>query len=194
MIPKENITGIVLAGGKSSRMGKDKGMIPFHGSTFIERIIKTVAPFVSELIISANDPGYAELGYSQIRDLVPEKGPLGGIISAGGSCRTKYMLVVSCDLPMLQPGVISSIINQAGQGYEAIVPLHSGKAEPLCALYSVSVLPIFKKQIEEDDLKMRNILKKILVHYVDIPGHLGGNSFLNVNTPEELRNLETQYP
>ena len=107
MVKKNNITGIVLAGGKSSRMGLDKGLINMNNQTFIEAIINAMRPLVGDIIIVSNNSDYDQFGYLRINDLIKDSGPMAGLYSGLYFSQSDYNLVLSCDIPFIKTDVLN---------------------------------------------------------------------------------------
>ena len=131
---KQDITGIILAGGKSSRMGTDKGILELNGRKMVDYVIKALTPNVDEIIIIANNKNYNNLGYKVYRDIIKNCGPMGGIYTGLMKSKTKNNMLVCCDIPNISSIIIEYIIISAGEE-AALVPIHNGQAEPLCAVY-----------------------------------------------------------
>lgn len=189
---KRKITAILLAGGKSSRMGTDKGIVEINGVKMIESIILAVKPVVNEIIIIANNDHYDYLGYSVYNDLIKESGPLAGIYTGLFYSNTETNLVISCDVPFVNEGLLSYIVDNAGQ-CEVAVPVHNGKTEPLCAIYSKKCLDNFKNLIINKELKMHNVLNYFLTKQIFISEKLSfynSKLFTNVNSLDELSKLK----
>lgn len=189
---KRKITAILLAGGKSSRMGTDKGIVEVNGVKMIESIILAVKPVVNEIIIIANNDHYDYLGYSVYNDLIKESGPLAGIYTGLFYSNTETNLVISCDVPFVNEGLLSYIVDNAGQ-CEVAVPVHNGKTEPLCAVYSKKCLDSFNNLITNKELKMHNVLNYFLTKQIFISEKLSfynSKLFTNVNSLNELSKLK----
>lgn len=188
MKSKKNITGVILAGGKSSRMGTDKGIVEVNGMKMIESIILAVKPVVDDIIIIANNNHYDYLGYQVYTDLIKEAGPLAAIYTALNYSTTEKNLVISCDIPFVTTDLLSYIINNSGS-YEVAVPVHDGITEPLCAVYSKTCMDRFKDLILNKELKMHNVLNYFLTKQLYISGKqsfYNSKLFVNINTPIEL--------
>jgi molybdopterin-guanine dinucleotide biosynthesis protein A len=181
------ITGIILAGGKSSRMGTDKALIDVKGKKLIEYSIAVMKTICHHILISANDPVYEEFGFPVIADNFKEIGPIAGLEACLRYSKTKINLVAPCDSPFLKSNLFSEILKNV-EGYEATVPiLKDGKVEPLAGYYSKEALPTIIQQIEKGDYKLQNLLKAINTKYIAITD---ANCLANINTPQDLGNIE----
>lgn len=184
----EIITGIILCGGKSSRMGMDKGMVIYKGKPMIEYVIDLLQPFCSEIIISANSDVYNQLGFQVVHDTYKEIGPLGGIISTLEVSNTKWNMVLSCDMPHLTAGLIHALISACQENYECIVPNYNSKIEPLGSLYSTSCLSKLKESADNNKYKLQSIIRGLNTSFVNVDELIlrHSNMFLNINTQSDL--------
>lgn len=140
MPEKENITGIILAGGKSSRMGMDKGFILYEGKPFVNHIIDALKPLVKDILIVSDHPQYDALGYKRIKDILPEAGPLSGLCSGLLKSESHLNLVLSCDIPLITSEILEKLLNAYKEGTNAVVCKVNNKVMPLVALYNRPIL------------------------------------------------------
>jgi molybdopterin-guanine dinucleotide biosynthesis protein A len=140
MIERQNITGILLAGGKSIRMGTDKGFLKFQGITFVERIIKSMKPFVNDILIVSNNSDYDQFKHKRVEDSIENSGPLAGLYTGLYHSETQYNLVLSCDVPYINGKVLSQIIEGYDETFDAIQIESEGKTMPLVAIYKKQCL------------------------------------------------------
>ena len=112
MLEKENITGIILAGGQSSRMCRDKGMLDLNVKAFIQYSIEALIPLVSKIIIISDNPDYDDFDAERIKDLIKNSGPLAGIYTGLNASKTEYNLILSCDIPLVQSKALKSLIEE----------------------------------------------------------------------------------
>lgn len=186
---KKKITGIVLAGGKSSRMGSDKGMVQLHEKKFIEHILAAILPNVNDIIIIANNKNYTDLGYKVYEDLIKDCGPLGGIYTGLVNSQTENNIIVSCDIPFINSDLIRHIIENIGKA-EIAVPVYKGNTEPLCAVYTKRTTTEIYNLIMGGELKIRNVLRHFITKEIHITKRLkfyNDKLLVNINTPEELK-------
>ncbi|MCH8316896.1 MAG: molybdenum cofactor guanylyltransferase [Bacteroidetes bacterium] len=185
----KQITAIILAGGKSLRMGKDKGLLQLNGLTFVERIYRVVSKVCAEVIIVAKQDGYEYLGLPVFSDIYEDKGPAGGIHTGLFHSKSKFNIVVSCDMPFLSSDLLKFLLSYTGKNYDVIVPRHRGKLQPLCAVYSKNCFCQLELFIQQNQLKMMNIIEQLNTKYVDINSTLDFYSpylFMNVNNQRDL--------
>ena len=185
---KKNNTGILLAGGMSSRMGSDKGMVQLNGKKFIDLILEAIVPNVNEVLIIANNSNYNNTGFKVYEDIIKNCGPLGGIYTGLMNSRTENNIVVSCDIPFINSDLIKHIIENSGEA-EIAVPVFKGNIEPLCAVYAKKTSGEIYNLIMKKELKLRNVLRHFITREIHITNALEFYSdklLANINTPEEL--------
>ncbi len=186
----EAVSCVVLAGGKSSRMGTDKSFLPILGRPLIEEVLTRVEGLGVETLIVTNRPDdYRYLGLSLFTDAVPNQGALGGIYTAVQAARAPFVLVVACDMPFLNRDLLAYLVSLRS-GYDVVAPRLGGVPEPLHAVYARSCLEPMRRSMESGMLKIIAFYPEVRLRYVDEPEidrfdpqHL---SFMNVNTPQEL--------
>jgi molybdopterin-guanine dinucleotide biosynthesis protein A len=185
---KENITGIVLAGGKSSRMGEDKGIMEFDGKKMVKHILDALAPVVDEIIIIANNNHYNDFGYPVYEDIIKDCGPMGGIYTGLTRSNTMKNIVLSCDMPFIKSKMVSYIIAESGD-YEITVPKHENKLEPLCAIYSKKCADKLKGLLERKEWKMQEALQYFNTQQLRFSGAKEiEKNFININTLQDFIN------
>jgi molybdopterin-guanine dinucleotide biosynthesis protein A len=182
-------TGVILAGGLSSRMGLDKAFLSFSGRPLVEMVIDRLRPLFSELVIVSNNPKiYKKHNLKVIQDILPRKGPLGGIYTGLVASENNYNFIVACDMPFLNPGLIRHLTEEAA-GFDAVVPKFKGRYEPLCAIYSKGCIRAIEERLSKGELKIRSFFKDVKVKIIT-ESEISkfdprGLSFLNVNTPSQ---------
>jgi molybdenum cofactor guanylyltransferase len=185
------LTGIILSGGKSSRMGKEKGLCLLKGKPLIEYSYQLLAKICKSVIISSNSDCFNYLGSPVVKDEIQEKGPAGGIYSCLKTSKTEDNFIVSCDMPNVSVDLIRFILAKK-KGYDAVVPFFNKFPEPLCAYYRRDCKYTFEEAIKKGKYKIQNILNDLNCKYIEIrPSEsvYRPDMFTNVNTPEELIDL-----
>lgn len=186
---KEQWTGAVLAGGRSSRMGLDKALMPFGERTLLEHALELLRPHVAELLVIGDPARYGALHDRVLPDDVPGKGPLGGIATALDHARHGCVLVLGCDMPGVTTALLSALKEGLDSRYDAFVPACDGSIEPLVAAYHKRCLPVFAERLSHDRLKLSDALAQVRTRYVQIcPGEDGWPTdlFRNLNAPSDL--------
>lgn len=184
------VTGAVLAGGRSRRMGSDKGLLRIGSRRLIDVVLGTIRLLFPEVVVVANDPvAYGGLGVPVVPDRIPEIGPLGGIHAALCASRSPHTFCVACDMPLVNPGVVAHLCALA-PGYDAVVPEWDAGCEPLHTVYGQSCLPHVERMVRENRLRVDALFSAVRVRRVGAdelrPLDPLLRSFLNVNTPDEM--------
>ncbi|MCF7569092.1 molybdenum cofactor guanylyltransferase [Sabulilitoribacter arenilitoris] len=192
MIEKKSVTGIILAGGKSSRMGSDKGFLMLNNKPFIQYSIDALTPLVSEIIIISDASEYDDLGLKRITDITKDAGPISGIYSGLEASKTELNLVLSCDIPLITSEVLQKLINAIDDESEIIQAESNDKTMPLIALYKKPVKDRFKNFLEQDERRLRVAIKSCNYKNV-VLDEAYQNATLNVNTKEEFKQIEDAY-
>ena len=192
----QTVAALILAGGRSSRMGRDKRRLRLwgeHGPTLLERTVSLVQPLVAATAVVLPDPeAWEQLQVLRIADTWPHQGPLGGIASGMQLLQQPWFLVLACDLPGLSHVVLETLLTRTRPA-SALVPVHGdGRPEPLLALYHRSVLPVIEDLIAEDRRAVRDLLARISPTPLPVPAHW--NSLLmNLNSPADIERWEATH-
>ena len=188
------VSGIVLAGGLSRRLGRDKAVEPIGGEPLIARCIGRLSAVADEIIVVVNDvergkqlplPSACRVAV----DVYADSGSLGGIFSGVSAMGGEWGVVVACDMPFLNIALLKHMLSLR-EGFDAVVPVLDGRPEPTHALYSKACLPHIELRLQAGDLKIARFFDDVSVRYVSQeevdahdPDHL---SFFNVNTQSDL--------
>ena len=178
---------IILSGGKNTRMnGKTKAFLNIDCYRFIDNILLASSDY-KEKIISCNDISkYLEFkDVKLVVDKFKEIGPIGGIYSALKETTLDEALIVAGDMPFLNKEILNFLGNYKFNE-DVLVPVTNGKVQPLCSIYKKRVLETILKMIEEKDYKLKNLLNRLNVKYIDIEN---GESFSNINTVYEYEKI-----
>jgi molybdopterin-guanine dinucleotide biosynthesis protein A len=184
---KKQCTGVLLAGGKSSRMGQEKGLIEWKGSSFAKRIVEAMKPITNEIIIVSSTKEYEKLGCTVLADIYPNKGPMGGLYTGLWHAKNRAIIVVSCDTPLVSTALLLKLF-QVGQGVEVCIPKNEGHVEPLVGYYTKACLPTMEQLIQDNNLKMSMLIESSAHRLLQLDGEEKGQLF-NVNTKEDLIHL-----
>ncbi|MCB2219639.1 MAG: molybdenum cofactor guanylyltransferase [Bacteroidetes bacterium] len=186
------VTGIILAGGKSRRMGKDKGLCLLNGRPLIRFAINLLETVCDRIILGANDPDYQSFGLPVVNDKIPDIGPMGGLYSCLEASETRDNFILSCDMPLVSEDLIRFILKHKTD-YEVVIPLNKGLPEPMCAYYSQDIVPVLREYIQEGNYKIQDVFKAVNTCYLKIPSDTNFFSnvlFHNINTPHDLKKAE----
>jgi molybdopterin-guanine dinucleotide biosynthesis protein A len=189
------ITGAVLDGGKSLRFGKNKAFQLLRGKRFIDLAIESLRPFCDPVmaVVSEIEP-YLDIGVMLAQDIIQDRGPLGGIYTALLFSPAEWIFVRATDMPFLVPELASMIID-AREGFDAVVPKMNEYYDPLLAMYNRRCIPAIARQLREPDKRqVIGFYRKIRIRTVTErewrevdPDAL---SFKNVNTPSDLAEID----
>jgi len=191
---------IILAGGRSTRMGTNKALLALPGNrhiTFVEHLTSTLTPLCTETILvvrDANDAAnYSLAGVRVVTDNLPDYGPLMGIYTGLSAMQAPRALVVAVDMPFIQPALISFLLSQPLTN-TLLVPIVNNVPQVLLAVYPRTILPLIDQRIQQGRRDPRSLLEVAAVQYIEeaqlrlVDAEL--RSFVNVNTPEELNYLQ----
>lgn len=161
------LTAIILTGGKSSRMGRDKALVKVDGQTLLERATGFCSSIANEVLISSDSEVHGVNGIKTIPDEYKDCGPMGGIYSCLKESANEWCFVLSVDAPFVEKELLNDLIRNAA-GFDAVVPVHSGKKEPLIALYHKQMLPELRKELDSGSYKLQILLQKVNTCYTDV--------------------------
>jgi molybdopterin-guanine dinucleotide biosynthesis protein A len=185
------VSGVIQAGGKSTRMGGEpKALLELGGRRIVERVLDAIAPVVDDVLIVTNTPAlYGFLGVPMVADVYPDHGSLGGIFSGLRAVSGDAAFTVACDMPFLHPDVARLVISRAGEG-DVVIPRVGEQLETMHALYAKACLPHIERRLRAGQLKIVGFFEDVRVVEVDEaevarvrPAEV---VFMNVNTPDEL--------
>ncbi len=193
--------GAILSGGENRRIPVVKGFLEVDGKTIIGRELEILARVFGKVVISTNTPeSYFHLGVPLIGDIVPEKGPIAGILSALAATGEDSIFVVACDMPFISEELIryvAGVYNEGGkrrgQKAEAVIPVFDGKTEPLFGVYSESVIRAIEASILTGKKGLIALLDSLHVRYISDEEVRAidpkGESFININTMKDYERI-----
>lgn len=192
--PILTVSGVILAGGQSSRLGADKSLVNVNGQSLIEHIVAKLAKLSDDVIVVTNSPErHNHLEARLVGDVYPGKGALGGIYSGIRAAANTHSLVVACDMPFLDLNLLRYMIILACE-HDVVIPRIGGFSEPLHAIYSKKCLGPMDRLLAQGGLKIIDFFPEVQVRYVEEgevdlfdPQHL---SFFNVNTQSDLKEMK----
>ncbi|MGE5894344.1 MAG: molybdenum cofactor guanylyltransferase [bacterium] len=184
------MTGVILAGGENRRFPYSKSFIIADGTPIIERTLRVLGRVVPHLIISTNDPApFFKYRAHLVGDVLPERGPLTGIVSAMIASPSEWFLVTACDMPCILPELVDFLLTRE-RNADALVPVYEGKPQPLLGLYHRRLIQPFYAKMTKGYKKMSLVLDEINAQLIDERQireiDPQGKSFVNINTPDEL--------
>jgi len=183
------MTGIVLSGGENRRMGTDKAFLRVAGVPLIEHVLRSLQSVFQDIIIVTNAPEqYASYRVNVVTDAFDMRGPLTGIYSGLIRSSTEYNFIVACDMPYLNPALISYMAGLA-KDHDVVVPSINGLLEPLHAVYRKKLIPLIEEQIKHDRRRIRELFGQVQIRFVTEQeiDHFDPTrkSFKNLNTPKD---------
>ena len=193
------VSAIVLAGGLSRRLGRDKAVEPFGGEPLISRVIGRLESLTDETVVVVNsDARGHELPLPESAkiavDIYPDSGSLGGIFTGLTAAANDWGFVVACDMPFLNERLIAHLLTLR-QNYDAVVPVLDGYPEPTHAAYSKACLPHIESRLKAGNLKIAGFFDDVRVRYVQDAEvnrfDADRLSFFNINRPEDLERAIT---
>lgn len=192
----EGVTGLILAGGLSARMGRDKARLPWGKATLLDHVIETLRPLVDELLVAVDDAGrFRGLNVRVVEDLVPGAHALGGLYTGLLAASHEQCFACACDAPFLSAGLIRLLLERAdgprgpADRCDLVIPQTPEGLQPLHAVYAKSALPVIERQLRRREWDLKALVPKVRARIVGFDEVLQadpqGLSCLNLNTPEE---------
>jgi molybdopterin-guanine dinucleotide biosynthesis protein A len=177
---------VILAGGKSSRMGRPKALLAFEGKPLIAHLVNSLAQNLERVIVvAAPDQLLPELVATVVRDDEPFRGPVAGIYHGLRAVTEEFAFVTSCDAPFLNFSLIRHLRNRA-HGWDVVVPVWEQRFQPLHAIYRAAVAPFLEQQLRRNELRpvmLFDRVRTLQVHEEEIRRiDSAGSSFINMNT------------
>jgi molybdopterin-guanine dinucleotide biosynthesis protein A len=179
-----NRAGWVLTGGDSSRMGRDKALLPWNGSTFVETIAQAVRSACGNVTLVGRPERYQSLGLPVIADVAAGFGPLGGLLTVLQNTSADWNLLVACDMPSITSEFLRRLLEKAeAEGADCLIPCTPRGLEPLCAVYHRRVLPVADWGIRHKMLRMQEFTGFLERSVWQLPA---GIELQNLNRPEDF--------
>ncbi|PAV29450.1 molybdenum cofactor guanylyltransferase [Virgibacillus profundi] len=191
-----HICGVILSGGKSSRMGTNKSLLKLGNQTVIEHIANELQTYTDEVIVIANEPSvYKFLNLEIYSDRYIDKGPLAGFETAMYHKNADAFIIAACDMPLISGKVYEYLLNQL-EYYDAVVPVFDDQLHPLSGIYKKNVLPKIQGNLNKDVRKVKSFFDDVHVNFIhdfgQISDELLQRHFFNMNKPshyEEAKSL-----
>lgn len=190
--------GLILAGGKSRRMGGiHKGILICQNETFTQRLIRELQREVVCVRMSYGSEIREDCsGCPAVMDTYPDCGPIGGIHAGLKVCESRWLAVAACDMPFLKAELFCLLMDRLdkakdkGISCDGAVPVSGGRIHPLAAVYRTGTAEVFEEQIREGNYRIRDVLRRLNILYVDLTGQKIWEEMLrNINTTEEYERL-----
>ncbi|MCC7528633.1 MAG: molybdenum cofactor guanylyltransferase [Candidatus Melainabacteria bacterium] len=183
------VTGLILSGGRSKRMGRPKAFLPFEGSTVIGHILSEIKDLFSEVFIVANEvESFEDLGVDVVKDILPHRGPLGGILSGLMTSSNHYAFVMACDMPLIDKRLVRELVSRR-QDNDVVVLSHPQGIEPLFGVYSKNCIKPLEESLFAGNLSVQDFLSGLKAGiYEWMPERADAEAlppFFNINTPQD---------
>ncbi len=191
-------TGYVLAGGQSTRMGRDKALLEFGGQPLIQSAVCLLKALTGRVVILGPAEKYGFLGLPVLPDLVPSRGPLSAIYTGLERSGTAVNLFLACDMPLMEETFLKLLLERAPLADAVLMRLDDSSLEPLCAVYNRSCLPTVKANYDRQRFKLSDLFPDLRTHYLaeaDLrDSGLDRRIFTNLNDPEDLEQWGRHNP
>ena len=188
-----NYGAVILAGGKSSRMGSPKSRLQLNGVRFLDKLVYELSSF-DELFISVEDAqNHSEIIYPMVSDIIPDCGPMGGLYEALKTCTSDALLAVPCDVPLFSHAMARQLCAEMDEQTDAVIAVtQDGRMHPLCGVYKKSCIAVLEQCIQQKNYRMGHALAKLRIKQYQT----GRDSWrlCNVNTPQEFQALTDCEP
>ena len=180
----KNLTVIILAGGKSSRMGQDKGLMFYDGQPMIQYVIEIAEQLTKNILIVSNNDDYNQFNYPVLPDIIQDKGPLAGVVTGLESSITDLNLILTCDAPFITVAFLSWLKTKIEQ-FDVVIPQYENRIYPLTGYYKRKTFAVLKAELDQNNLRIKSAIESLNVQFVDAD-HFNQQNFRNINAVEDL--------
>lgn len=183
------IGAVILCGGNSKRMGREKALLQLKDKTFVQLIAEQLQE-IDEVLLSVGSAARELLPqYRQVIDEYPDCGPMGGLHAALTACCSDVLLAVACDLPLFHRDLTQLLCSSLQDSVDAVIPVTTdGRIHPLCAVYRKETAAVFTQSLAAGRYRLRDALEDMQVCYVTVPQPLE-RCLQNINTPEDYQKI-----
>lgn len=184
---------MVLAGGSSSRLGADKGLVRVDGLPLVAWLPARLGELFSPVLLVVDRPNRYAVPIRQVVDAAPGAGPLAGLAAGLAGLATPAAFACACDMPLLRPALLARL-GAAIEGHDLAIPQRAGRLEPLCAVYAAACLPMMQRLLADGRLRAGGIAAEVRTRVLaeaewrDVDPD--GDSFLSINTPADLTMIQ----
>nr|WP_321454066.1 molybdenum cofactor guanylyltransferase [uncultured Carboxylicivirga sp.] len=179
----KKLTGVILAGGKSSRMGQDKGLMLYRDIPLVKYSIDLFEKLCTDIIISTNNPEYSKFGYPLIADEYADAGPIGGLYSSLNASEYDDTIVSPCDMPFLTSALFQEVLSKKGDAKAAVIQSSGGRTFPTVGYFHKEALDTIQSQIQKKQFKMLILLEVLNARIIQSDNI---EQLANFNAPEDL--------
>lgn len=189
------LTALILCGGRSKRMGRPKAFLPFGGTTMVNHILTQVKDLFAETFLVSNEPeSFEDFEVDVVKDILPYRGPLGGILSGLLVSQHSHAFVIACDMPLVNPRTIRELCARR-HDHDVVVAAHEEGIEPLLGVYSKNCIKPLEESLFNGDLALKDFLSGLNSATYEVDETLdehGLPTYFNVNTPQDYSKLVTR--
>ena len=186
---RKKLSGIILAGGKSSRMGSDKALLLYNNKTFLEHVVCAIKPLVDDIIIISNNKEHQIDDCTTIPDLILNSGPIAGIYTGLKHTKTENNLILSCDIPLVQTSILELIIKNNEPDKDVVQIIDDRNSMPLIALYKKRIAPYLLSELNKGERRLVKSINKLNKKNISVTNDQH-NCLININTVADLKTLE----
>tara|TARA_Y100000385_G_scaffold93763_1_gene96867 strand:+ start:776 stop:1357 length:582 start_codon:yes stop_codon:yes gene_type:complete len=186
---RKKLSGIILAGGKSSRMGSDKALLLYNNKTFLEHVVCAIKPLVDDILIISNNKEHQVDDCSTIPDLILNSGPIAGVYTGLKHTKTENNLVLSCDIPLVQTSILELIIKNNEPDKDVVQIIDDLNSMPLIALYKKRIAPYLLSELNKGERRLVKSINKLNKKNISVTKDQH-NCLININTVADLKTLE----
>jgi molybdopterin-guanine dinucleotide biosynthesis protein A len=162
----KGLTAVILCGGRSTRMGTDKGALPFGDETMLARIVRVLRPLADDVMIVGRSDQPAPSGVTVVNDPIEDLGPLAGIAAGLAASTSELNLVVACDMPLINPAVLQRLVAMIGE-HDACVAVADGHASALCGVYRSRIAKDAQALLDDGERRVMRLLDRVQTKRVD---------------------------
>lgn len=187
------VTGLILCGGKSKRMGRPKAFLPYGGRTIVEHLVDRFTKLFDEVFLVANEPdAFSQMTVDVVKDILPNRGPVCGILSGLLVAKHEHVFVAACDMPLIDKKLVREMSRQR-RDYDVVVLGHDGEVEPLLGFYSKSCVKPLEDTLFSGKSAVHEVLTGVSAKVFDYKQMVNSSeqmpAYFNVNTPLDYSEL-----
>ncbi len=190
-----NISAYVLAGGKSSRMGADKGLVLFREKPMVQYVLDVLDANFNKTTIITTNKDYEQFGYEMIADIIHDIGPAGGIFTAMKHASTDKIFIISCDMPFITSKVVDYLVENS-QSAQICLSFSDENVQPLPGVYSTECAEKWKELVKQGNYKLRDLVMHFRLKTIDTKNMFGLSDvlFMNINDKKQLDHALKLHP
>ena len=188
------VTGLILCGGKSKRMGRPKAFLPYEGTTIINHLIRSLGGVFRQTLLVSNEPeDFEDLDIDVVKDILPHRGPMGGILSGLLVAHYDHSFVIACDMPLVDKNLILNLARKRREN-DVVIVSHDNGVEPLLGVYSKACVKPLEESLFSGTLSVKDLLGDLSCSMVRVKSSDNGDlpAYFNVNTPKDYSRLITK--